>query len=394
MEALAGRRRFELDWLRVLAVLLVFVAHCARFFDTAGWHVKNSTTYPALETGAGLVVTWLMPLLFLVSGASTFFALRKGPARFVKDRTLRLLVPLVVGIFSHIILCVYLERRTQYAFRGSFFDFLPHYFDGLYLFGGNFAWMGLHLWYLEVLFVYSIVCLPLFHWLLAGSGRRLMARLGDFLALPGAVYLLAVPGTLLMPFLDPANVFLSRDWGGWSLPAYLFFFAGGLVIYSHQGVQDRIRRQRWLSLAAGLLLLVVVAVLTGGSGEERFGTQEYALTTMIHSLSSWCLVLGILGLGMQRLTVYRPFLGYAGEAVLPFYILHQSVILGVGYFVVQWDIPDLAKFGLILVASFAVILAIYELLVRRFNVMRVLFGLKPLPKKAAPRPAQPQPIRT
>jgi peptidoglycan/LPS O-acetylase OafA/YrhL len=339
---------------------------------------------------AGLVITWLMPLLFLVSGASTFFALRKGPARFVKDRTLRLLVPLVVGIFSHLILCVYLERRTQFGFRGSFFDFLPHYFDGLYLFGGNFAWMGLHLWYLEVLFLFSLLCLPLFQWLLAGSGRRLLARLGAFLALPGAVYLLALPGTLLMPLLDPARVFFNRAWGGWGLPTYLFFFIGGLVIYSHQGVQDRIRRQRWLSLGAGFSLLLVLAVLTGGSGEERFGTPVYALVTMLHSLSSWCWVLGILGLGMQYLTIYRPFLGYAGEAVLPFYILHQSVILAVGYFVVHWNIPDLAKFGVILIVSLAVTLAIYEFLVRRWNVMRVLFGLRPLPKKAAGEPAEPQ----
>ena len=393
MEAQTGRRRFELDWLRMLAVLLVFVAHCARFFDTAGWHVKNSTTYPALEMWAGLVTTWLMPLLFLVSGASVFFALRKGPVRFVKDRTLRLLVPLVVGIFSHIILCVYLERRTQYGFRGSFFDFLPHYFDGFYLFGGNFAWMGLHLWYLEVLFVLSVLCLPLFQWLLAGSGRRLLARLGDLLARPGAVYLLALPSTLLMPFLDPMRVFFSRSWGGWGLPTYLFFFVGGLVVYSHLNLQDRIRRQRWFSLVAGLLLLLVVGVITGSPGEERFGTPSYALVTMLHSVASWCWVLGILGLGMEYLAVYRPFLGYAGEAVLPFYVLHQSVILGVGYLVVQWSIPDLLKFLVILVGSLGVILAIYGFLVRPYNLLRVLFGLKPLPTKRAGRPAEPEPVR-
>lgn len=106
MDAQTGRRRLELDWLRVLAVAFVFLAHCGRFFDTATWHVKNSTTYPALDLWGAVMTTWLMPLLFLVSGASVFFALRKGPARFVRDRTLRLLVSLVAGIFCHIILCV------------------------------------------------------------------------------------------------------------------------------------------------------------------------------------------------------------------------------------------------------------------------------------------------
>jgi len=384
----------ELDWLRVLAILTVFVAHCGRFFDTAGWHVKNRTTYPSMDLWAGLLVTWLMPLLFLISGASVYFALRKGAARFVRDRAMRLLLPLVVGIFTHVILAVYLERHTQGGFRGSFFDFLPHYFDGFYLFGGNFAWMGLHLWYLEVLFVFSLVCLPLFQWLMAGSGRRLLARLGDLLARPGAVYLLALPGTLLMLLLDPANVLLAnRGWGGWSLPTHFFFFLGGLVIISHDGLQDRIRRQGWPSLAVGLLLLLAVGAIAGGPGEESFGTPEYALVAVLHSLASWCWVLGILGLALKYLTVYRPFLGYAGEAVLPFYILHQSVILGLGYFVVQWPIPDLVKYGVILISSLAVTLALYEFLVRRSNLLRVLFGLKPLPRKTAGRPAEAGAVR-
>jgi hypothetical protein len=80
---------------------------------------------------------------------------------------------------------------------------------------------------------------------------------------------------------------------------------------------------------------------------------------------------------MQYLTRDAPFLKYANEAVLPFYILHQTVLLLIGYFVVQWAIPDLAKWAIIFVSSFIAIMAIYEFLVRRYNVMRFLFGMKP-----------------
>ena len=79
--------------------------------------------------------------------------------------------------------------------------------------------------------------------------------------------------------------------------------------------------------------------------------------------------------------------------MLPFYILHQTVIMSVGYFVVQWAIPDLLKWLIIVPVSFAIIMALYEFLVRRYNVMRFLFGMKPL-KRTAPvaiRPAQPAP---
>jgi peptidoglycan/LPS O-acetylase OafA/YrhL len=384
MESKLSTRRFDLDWLRVLAILMVFVAHCGRLFDAEDWHVKNAVTYPGLGIVAGAVLAWLMPLIFLISGAATFYSLRKGAARFVMDRVRRLLVPLIVGIFTHIMLGVYLEQVTHHRFYGSFLEFVPHYFDGLLGYGGNFAWMGLHLWYLEWLFVYSLVSLPLFLWLAAGSGRRLLDRLGALLARPLGVYLLALPGTLLIPFLNPDNAFLGfRGWGGWGLPTYIFFFLAGFVIIAHDGIQERVRRQRHASLAAGVLLLVVVGVLMAGGGEPRFGTPRYALVYALYSLASWCLVLAILGFGRQHLTAPRPILRYANEAVLPFYILHQTVILGIGYYVVQWSIPDLLKYVVTLSGSFVVTMALYEFAIRRVNVLRFLFGMKLLPKKAA-----------
>jgi peptidoglycan/LPS O-acetylase OafA/YrhL len=79
---------------------------------------------------------------------------------------------------------------------------------------------------------------------------------------------------------------------------------------------------------------------------------------------------------MKRLNFQNKFLSYANEAVLPFYILHQTVLLCVGYYVTRWEIPDAAKFVIIALSSFAIIMAIYEFVIRRANVMRALFGMK------------------
>ena len=91
-----------------------------------------------------------------------------------------------------------------------------------------------------------------------------------------------------------------------------------------------------------------------------------------------------------RYTEYggAPLLGVANEAVLPFYIMHQTVLLSVGYFVVQWTIPDLLKWAVISVLSFTVIVVLYVFLVRPINLLRVLFGMKPLPRvpQSAGRP--------
>ena len=86
--------------------------------------------------------------------------------------------------------------------------------------------------------------------------------------------------------------------------------------------------------------------------------------------------MAVFGLGMKHLNFTNPFLKYANDAVLPFYILHQTVIVTLGYFVVGWAIPDLLKFVVILVVSFPIVMGLYEFGVRRFNLMRFLLGMK------------------
>jgi len=92
------------------------------------------------------------------------------------------------------------------------------------------------------------------------------------------------------------------------------------------------------------------------------------------------------GFGMKHLTRNTPFLQRANEAVLPFYVLHQSILIYVGYFVVQWNIPDLLKWFIIAPLSLAIIIGLIKL-IERVNVLRFLFGLKPLRRSAQPAPA-------
>jgi glucan biosynthesis protein C len=376
MKANASIRRYDIDWLRVLAILVVFVFHCGRFFDTDGWHVKNPVRHEVVDVWTGFLCSWLMPLIFVISGASTFYALgSKAVARFIRDRAGRLLVPLIVGIFTHVVLQVYLERISFGKFKGSFFAFYPHYFDGFYGFGGNFAWMGLHLWYLEMLFVFSLVLLPLFLWLKGDTGTRLIQRLAIVLARPGAVFLLAIGPMAMLAFLDP-KTWGQRGFGGWPLFAYPFFFVYGFVIVASESLEAQIESQRWTSLAVAGGVLLTALVLWKTGGDPKYGTPRYALMQSVYALSSWCFILAFLGLARRNLGFTRPFLRYANEAVLPFYILHQTVILTIGFFVVRWAIPDLAKFVVIAASSFAIIVAIYEFSVRRCNVMRFLFGMK------------------
>ncbi len=370
-------RRYELDWLRVLAILIVFVFHSSRFFNLGDWHVKNAAQYLGVEIAVIIVSGWMMPLIFVISGAGLFYALGKGPAgRFIQDKVLRLLVPLVVGIFTHVSLQVYLDRLTHGQFHGSYFEFLPHYFNGLSVFGGNMPWTGNHLWYLLALFIFSLLFLPLFRWLKDGSGRSLLNHTGNILAWPGAPFLLALPTIALLNLIDPDSALSRWENGGWDYFAYIPFLLGGFLIFSHEGLQRRIQGQRWLALAAGLVTLVAALALWRGN-DPAFGSLLFVVIYSLYGLCSWCFILAILGFGMKHLAFNTPLLKYANEAVLPFYVMHQTVLLAVGYFIVQWPVPDLVKFLIIAPTSFGIIMGLYEYLIRRVDILRILFGMKP-----------------
>ncbi|HEY5670383.1 MAG TPA: acyltransferase family protein [Anaerolineales bacterium] len=366
MNKKSNQRRYDLDWLRVFAILFVFIYHSSRFFNLEDWHVKNISTYFGVEVWNTFASSWLMPLIFVISGASLFYAMGKVSigtiGKFIKDKVLRLFVPLMVGAFTHASLQVYLERLTHGQFTGSYFEFIPHYFEGIYGFGGNFNIVGMHLWYLGVLFVFSIVFLPLFLGLKSKIGARLLGRFTDFLAVPGLIYLFAMLILLSWKLIDPDSL-LGFDKFGWNLGVYISFFLSGFVFFSSEKLQHSIQKLRWLSLV-GLITFTVLLIL----GQSH------------RDLIAWFFILAFLGFGTKQLNISTPLLKYANEAVLPFYILHQTVLLCVGYYVVQWNIPDLLKWLLIVPIAFAIIMGLYEYLVRRNNVMRFLFGMKPLVK--------------
>jgi glucan biosynthesis protein C len=371
------QRRYELDWLRVMAIFAVFVYHCTLIFAPDAYQIKNSTIYPYLDDLGAFTGLWGMPLILIISGASVFHALGKYSAgKYIGGLVTRLLVPLVIGIFTHAAFQIYLENLHKGAFSGSFIKFYPHYFDGLYGFGGNFAWMGMHLWYLEALFLFSLLCLPLYLWLKKSScGQNLLQNLGNFLGRTGAIYLLVLPVITINNLFDPEGLG-TTVLGGWSIFNYLVFFILGFVIYSSERMLASIKHMRWVSLVGGILIWGVFDSVWGALGDPNFGTWQFLCGSALWCLCAWCLLMAILGFGLQQLNRTRPFLRYANEAVLPFYILHQSVILPIAFFVVHWAIPDWLKFLIILSSTFGIVMLLYEFLVRRFNLLRFMFGMK------------------
>jgi len=367
-------RLYYIDWLRVVAMLSIFLYHSNRFFTISTWHISNAERSLASTIFEETFNLWMMPLFFVLSGAAVYYSLKSRKiSSFIKERFLRILVSLIgIGIFVLAPLQIYLERLTHDDFSGNFFQFYPHYFDGLYGFGGNFAWMGVHLWYLMDLFLFSLIALPLFipmkksgYSIITRLSRR-WGRLWIFLFF----FLFLGIATIVA---DIAGLGWTEEMGSWDILQYFVFFVYGYLIFSNVQIQETIRKYSTVLLAIAVLLTAAHLVLSFvPSLEKLYDTWFFDL----RGFCAWSWVLNLLGIGGRLLNSNSRFLRYANEAVLPFYILHQPIILVIGFFMVQWSVGIGFKYFFIAITSFISITFIYEVLIRRVNVLRFLFGMR------------------
>jgi len=381
-------RRYDIDWLRALAMLTVFLFHCARFFNYEDWHVKNNQLDLGLSIFVGFQALWIMPIFFLLSGQGSFFALGfRTSGRYLSERFKRLIIPYLFGAFVVIVpLQVYLERVQHSQFVGSFFDFYPHYFDGLYGLGGNFGWIGLHLWFLEVLFLFSLISLPLFLAMKKPAMQRRVSRLAALMSKKGAIFLFAIPliALELLVDLQPGGIG-SRSFGGWSLIIYLFHFNCGYLFARDDNFKEAAKRHRRTALIAGLAASAVVMTFFYHfllQGQQPMPRQlSLILISVLRPLCSWLLMVAILGYGSRYLDFSNRALPYVNEALLPFYILHQTVIVTIGYCIAGWSASVMLKYLVLSTSSFAIIISLYEV-IRRVGLLRFLFGMSKYKKLA------------
>lgn len=146
---------------------------------------------------------------------------------------------------------------------------------------------------------------------------------------------------------------------------------------SSNRLQQQILNQRWISLLLGVGLSSACLFQLFSPSRLAFpaGVTDW-IYTLLSFISAWSWLFVILGFSMKYLAFDRPLLRSANEGVMPFYILHQTVLLCIGYFVMTWAIHDVAKWVMVFVSSFIVITALYMLFIRKFEVLRFLFGMK------------------
>jgi hypothetical protein len=372
----SDERRYDIDWLRILAVLLLVPYHTAVIFNRGYVSYIKTTPSAAMEAFAYFMNQWHMSLFFLVSGAATWFSLGSRTGKlYLAERVRRLLVPLVFGTLAIVPVQVYLQRLYYHEFSGSYFQFYPHVFDGIYP-HGNFTWG--QLWFLAYLFVFSSLALPLFLYLKTHRGTHLLSRAAAFVEKPGAIFLAALPLAVIQALLRakwPGFQNLYDDWANFAF--YLTVFCYGYVLCSDMRFTNATEKHRGPALLFALLSMsVILALRQTGAAPAPDYSPAWILYMLLHGFSSWCWLVAFLGFGRKYLRFSNRLREYGTEAALPFYILHHAVIVATAYRVIQWNTCVTVKFLAITTVALAGTVIIYDLCVRRWPPLRFLFGMK------------------
>ena len=378
-------RQYYIDWLRAGAMFLLIFYHTGRLFDEETWHIKNEQLSSGINTFNRFLDIWQMPLFFIVAGASVWYALgNRTPGGFTKERIQRLLVPLIFGMLIIVPPQVYFQRVFDGDFSGSFLSWYPHTFHGIYSMddpsAGNLSWH--HFWFLAYLFVFSLILLPAFWYLRNEKRKPLISRIAQFIEKPGAIFLPAIPliviNIALRPTFGWGTQNLIWDWANFLYYMFVFFY--GFLIMSDGRMLQVVRRNGFTALVAAAILSPIALL----SQFDKLSLPNPVFLAL-HAVACWCWLVALVGIGSRLLNFTNRVLRYATDAVLPVYILHQTIIVTLGFYVVKWDTGITPKYFLIAVATLVLSLAIYEV-VRRTVVTRFLFGIK---TRKRPAPAQP-----
>jgi glucan biosynthesis protein C len=394
-------RRYDIDWLRVLGVWLLIPFHTALIFGsgTSDHWIKDHPV-PAADMFAHFVHQWHMPLLFLLAGSATWFALsRRTGGQYAKERFQRLLIPVLL-----VEIPIFYPFQSYFWFldnvEGFNLPFYQHYVrmftpELLGAFGVASVWG--HLWFLVYLFCISMIALPLFLYLRKNeAGQRLISGLMAFFEKPGAIFLFAIPLSLVEVALRARWGNTRNLYGDWAnFVSYLVIVIYGFLLVSDERIVRAIERHRWVALGLGIVSSALsFAWLLSSPYNEYWQHNTYSLGWVgyatLRGFNTWFWLIAILGFGKKYLNVGSKALNYFNEAALAYYILHMPADVVVGYFVMQWNISVLAKFIIITLGAFAVVMITYEVLVRRIGVIRFMFGMRSK-KKVAPQAVQEQP---
>jgi len=384
-EKVRDERLYGLDWLRIGAFALLILYHIGMFFVPWGWHVKTAEPLEWLELPMMAVNPWRLALLFVISGYASRVLLAKtaSPGRFAGSRSLRLLVPLAAGMALFVAPQAWAELQGKAAYPNGFWHY---WLNDYFVFGetaGVITPTWNHLWFVAYLWGYTMA-LALFAAAPAAWRRRLQH---GFDRLFGGWRLFLLPilwlwalRMLVFPVFGETHALVDDPYAHL---AYGFAFLFGVGLARSEPVWEPIlanwRKAAAMALLGYALIVVLDMTIPGESGELELLVSRFA-----RSLLAWGAILALLGLARLHLHHDGPARRYLTEAIFPYYIAHQTIIVLAGHLLTPLRLGPGAEFAVILAATVLGCALAYEL-GRRVPWLRPLIGLKPAPRNSDAR---------
>lgn len=400
-------RRHDIDALRVIAFAILILYHVSGVYQVdSDFHIVSSYQSEWLDYVRIVFNRWRMPLLFAISGVAIGLSLPgKHPAKFVLMRSWRLLLPLIFGMLFVVSIQAYCEGVSKGTVAPGYGAFLLRYLQlkpwPAGTFGGaeyGITWN--HLWYLAYLWVYTLALVALTPVLHSRPGERALGwlarpRRGVWLLSPAILFFLYL--VVLKPRFPESHALV----GDWYLHAeYFSVFLLAYAVADRQALWQRLAGlRRPMTVLAVAAILVELSLKAAGQylppGDVPSLLQHLPwglIERAARALYMWSALLAIFGWGHALLNRPMGWLPYATEAVYPWYILHQSVIVLVAYWLIPLRLAAWQEPALLVVATVGGCLMLHEIVIRRTKALRPLFGLKwearPFRQlRDAPRPA-------
>jgi len=374
-------RRYDLDWVRIIAFGLLIAYHTGMYYVTWDWHVKSPFASSTLEPLMLLSSPWRLSLLFLVSGTATAFMLRRGTQGFAASRTRRLLVPLVFGMLVIVMPQAYYEVVEKTGEDPGLLAFWADYLraDGSYCMAGKCLILPTwnHLWFVAYLWVYSLllwVGLRLAPTAFETCASFLGRRLQGVAVLVAPIAILALIRIALVARF-PSTHAMKGDW--FNHAQYGAMFLLGFLLAHQAAAWEALQRLRWWSLGIAAASYLFIAWYFGSAGSHDIPSWLRQLQRVVYAADQWCTIAAILGFARQWAPGDSAARRYLTEAVFPFYIVHQTAIVVMAHHLKPVGLRPSVEGPLLMLATVAVCLATFEI-VRRMAWLRPFFGLAPL----------------